>query len=252
MVKNSKGIYNTNIHYRTMSTIVTARDIQVSFDGEIALKNVSFELEEGDSLAIIGPNGAGKSILLKTLLGMIPHQGLITWRSGIRIGYVPQKIDADRHLPITITNLLAAKAAALSLSPKDISEAIASVGLDKRILETSIGHLSGGQFQRALIAFALLGRPQVLILDEPTASIDKPGEEQMYELIHRLQDEYHMTIILVSHDLSFVYRYATKVLCINREGICFGKPEQALTPEVLQNLYGGPTKFFHHIHPHEH
>ena len=105
--------------------------------------------------------------------------------------------------------------------------------MTKRCCTTPVGHLSGGQFQRALIAFALLGKPNVLILDEPTASIDKPGEEQMYELVHRLQDEYGMTVILVSHDLSFVYQYATKVLCLNKVGLCFGAPEEALTPEVL-------------------
>jgi ABC-type Mn2+/Zn2+ transport system ATPase subunit len=231
-----------------MQKVITADHIKIEFDESPVLEDVSFELTEGDSMAIIGPNGAGKSVLLRALLGMIPYSGKIDWMPGVRIGYVPQKIDADRHLPITIQNLLSAKAATLKLAKSDIDIAIKNVGLDQKILTTPVGHLSGGQFQRALIAFALLGKPNVLILDEPTASIDKPGEEQMYELIHRLQDEYSMTTILVSHDLSFVYRYATKVLCINHANICFGTPEEALTPEVLQKLYGGPTKFYHHSH----
>jgi zinc transport system ATP-binding protein len=130
-----------------------------------------------------------------------------------------------------------------------VEDTIRVVGLDARLMTTPVGHLSGGQFQRALIAFALLGKPNVLIFDEPTASIDKPGEEQMYELIHRLQEEYGITVILVSHDLSFVYRYATKVLAINKNEICFGSPEDALTPEALQKLYG-PTKFYHSTHEH--
>lgn len=92
-------------------------------------------------------------------------------------------------------------------------------------MHTPVGHLSGGQFQRGLIAFALIGQPSVLLLDEPTASIDEPGEEHIYELIHRLQDQYGLASIMVSHDLSFVFRYATKVLCLNRGIICVGTPQ---------------------------
>ncbi len=168
-----------------------------------------------------------------------------------KIGYVPQKIDADRHLPINFINLLAAKAAIIKASQKEIDEIVAEVGLDKAIMTTPVGHLSGGQFQRALIAFALLGKPNVIILDEPTASIDKPGEERMYELVHRLQDDYGITVISVSHDLSFVSRYATKVLAINKEEICFGTPDDVLTPDALDKLYGGPMKHFHTMHEHK-
>ena len=233
-------------------TVLTVKDLEVSFDGEPVLTGVNFALDEKESLAVIGPNGAGKSIFLRALLGMIPFKGTITWTKGARIGYVPQKIDADRHLPITFQNLLAAKASLRKISRGEIDTIVHAVSLDEKILTTPVGHLSGGQFQRGLIAFALLGKPNVLILDEPTASIDKPGEEQMYELIHRLQDEYNMTIILVSHDLSFVYRYSTKVLCLNQSGLCFGSPEEALTPDMLRKLYGGPTKFYHHMHHDDH
>jgi zinc transport system ATP-binding protein len=235
-----------------MSSALELSGVSVTFEGETVVGDVHFTLDAGDGLAIIGPNGAGKSVLVRALLGMIPYRGEITWAPGTRIGYVPQKIDADRHLPINLQNLLAAKAAILHLAPGEISATVQAVGLDEKILRTPIGHLSGGQFQRALIAFALLGKPNVLILDEPTASIDKPGEEQIYELVHRLQDEYEMTTIVVSHDLSFVYRYATKVLCLDKSNICFGPPEEALTPGVLEKLYG-PHKYFHHFHhPNEH
>lgn len=235
-----------------MPSALKLSGVSVAFEGETVLNDVHFTLDAGDGLAIIGPNGAGKSVLVRALLGMAPYRGEIAWAPGTRIGYVPQKIDADRHLPINLQNLLAAKAAVLRLAPDEIGATIQAVGLDRKVLQTPVGHLSGGQFQRALIAFALLGKPNVLILDEPTASIDKPGEEQIYELVHRLQDKYEMTTIVVSHDLSFVYRYATKVLCLNKSGLCFGTPEEALTPEVLEKLYG-PHKYFHHLnHPHEH
>jgi zinc transport system ATP-binding protein len=230
-----------------MVDILTVSDVSVAFGDETAIDRISLSLGAGDALAIIGPNGAGKSVFLRTLLGTVPYRGTITWAPDTRIGYVPQKIDADRHLPVNFRNLLTAKAALLALTKKDVDTVVKAVGLDVKIMETSVGHLSGGQFQRALIAFALLGKPNVLILDEPTASIDKPGEEQMYELVHRLQDQYAMTVILVSHDLSFVYRYATKVLCLNKTGLCFGAPEEALMPKILEELYGS-HKYFHYFH----
>jgi ABC-type Mn2+/Zn2+ transport system ATPase subunit len=233
-----------------MPNILEVKNATVSFDGEQVLRRVSFALGEGESLAIIGPNGAGKTVFLRALLRMVRlSEGEIRWADGTKIGYVPQKIDADRHLPINFRNLLVAKARVIGAPAAAVDEVIKKVGLDTKILRTPVGHLSGGQFQRALIAFALLGHPNILILDEPTASIDKPGEERMFELIHRLQEEFGMTMILVSHDLSFVYRYATKVLAINRDEVCFGPPEEVLTKESLEKLYGGEMKL-HHTHPH--
>jgi zinc transport system ATP-binding protein len=232
-----------------MSTVLTTAGLTVHFDDGTALENVNLSLEGGEALAIIGPNGAGKTVFLRALLGMVPYTGTVTWASGVRVGYVPQKIDADRHLPINVQNLLHAKAATLGLQKKDVDAVVAAVGLNEKTLATPVGHLSGGQFQRALITFALLGQPNVLMLDEPTASIDKPGEEQIYELIHRLQEKYKMTVILVSHELSLIYRYATKVLCLNKTGICFGTPEEAFTPQVLTRLYGTPMKpYLHRAH----
>ncbi|MDE2019048.1 MAG: metal ABC transporter ATP-binding protein [Patescibacteria group bacterium] len=235
--------------------ILKIENLAVGFDDVPILENVSFELGRGESLSVIGPNGAGKTVFLRSLLGTVPYNGIVTWAPDARLGYVPQKIDADRHLPVTFRNLLAAKANVLRGERRmengewreKINEIVETVGLTEKILNTPVGHLSGGEFQRALIGFALLGKPNVLLLDEPTASIDVAGEEQVYELLHRLQDEYRFTIIVVSHDLSFVYRYATKVLCINRSGLCFGNPEEALTPDVLEQLYG-PHKYYHHFH----
>ena len=235
-----------------MSNILSVKNLSVRLEGETILRDVSFDVISGESLAIVGPNGAGKTVLLKTLLGMMPHEGKIEWAKGAKIGYVPQKIDADRHLPITLKNLIAAKAAILKFSKEkadaDIRTLSREVGLSDASVHTPIGHLSGGQFQRALIAFALLGNPNIILLDEPTASIDTPGEEQIYELIHELQDKYGMTTVLISHDISFVYKYATKVLCLNKRKVCFGTPAEALTPESLEALYG-PHKYFHHDHP---
>lgn len=229
-----------------MNPILSVKNLSVRFEDHTVLKNVSFALERGDELAVIGPNGSGKSVLLKSLLGILPHKGEVDWAPGVRLGYVPQKIDADRHLPLTIKNLIAAKANVLGLHQKDIHAAIETVGLSSSVTNTPVGHLSGGQFQKALIVFALLGSPNVILFDEPTASLDQLAEEHVYELVHDLRTEHGITVILVSHDLSVVSRDATKVLCLNKEAVCFGTPEEALMPQIVEKLYGGQQKFYHH------
>lgn len=228
-------------------TILRVRDLSVTLGGRTILRDVCFDVEEAESVAVIGPNGSGKTVLLKSLLGIVPHVGEIDWRSGVTIGYVPQKIDADRSVPLSVRDLLESKASVLAASARDIDEAIAWAGLTAEVLSTPIGVLSGGQFQRSLIAFALLGKPDVLLLDEPTASIDEPGEEQIYELIARLQRQAGISVIVASHDLSFVYRYANRVLCLNRTALCYGPPRGVITPELLDQLFG-TRSLYHHAH----
>lgn len=228
--------------------VLTTDSLTVELDGNVIIQNLGFALPKGENLAIVGPNGSGKTVLLKTLLGMFPYKGTVSWGPDVRIGYVPQKIDADRHLPLNFKNLFAAKRDILKLSKSALAESVKVVGLASETLETPVGHLSGGQFQKCLIAFALIGNPSLLILDEPTASIDQPNEERLYELVHRLQEKYALTVILVSHDLSVVYRYATMVLCLNKHNLCFGRPQEILTPEMLAQLYGMPVSYYRHIH----
>jgi ABC-type Mn2+/Zn2+ transport system ATPase subunit len=109
-----------------------------------------------------------------------------------------------------------------------------------------VGTYSGGQFQRLLIAFALLGRPNILLLDEPTAGVDEPGQEQLHLLVQRVQHEKNLTVVFISHDLSVVFRYADRVLCIGHHKTYLGRPREILTPEVLQEVYGMPVSY--HVH----
>lgn len=229
-------------------TLLTVKHLSVQLEDRLVVEDLSFELAAGERLSILGPNGAGKTVLLKALLNLLPYRGSVEWGPDVRIGYVPQKIDADTHLPLTFTDLFRAKCTILRINPKEIDEIANSVGLTRQILRTPVGHLSGGQFQRSLIGYSLLGSPNVLLMDEPTASVDEPGEEHIYELINRLQTTHQLASIMVSHDLSFVFRYATKVLCLNRQQVCFGSPTEALSNDVLTKLYGESVGFYDHHH----
>lgn len=229
------------------SPILSVEKLRVAFGHHVVIDDLSFEVQPGESLAVIGPNGAGKTVLLKALLNLVPYEGEIHWSRDARLGYVPQKIAADRQLPLRLGDLLASKAAVQRTPESEIGAVVSEVNLTPQILNTSVGHLSGGQFQKALIAFALLGRPNVLLFDEPTASLDELAEEHTYELLHSLQQKNGMTVILVSHDLSVVYRYATQVLCLSKGKLCMGPPKDLLTPAMLEELYGGPSKFYRHI-----
>jgi zinc transport system ATP-binding protein len=166
----------------------------------------------------------------------------------VRIGYVPQKLDLVRDVPITGIDFLRAKPTGNGNGAVAIAGALFDVGLTERVAALSIGALSGGQFQRLMVAFALLGDPNVLLLDEPTAGVDEPGEERLNELVHRLQAERGLTVLLISHDLSVVYRHATQVLCLGRDRVCLGAPRTVLTPDLLTTIYGADVAF--HVHEH--
>ena len=156
-----------------MAPILSVQNVGVTLDGKTIVEGISFELARGDNLAIIGPNGSGKTVLLRALLGIVPHSGNVRWAPGVKVGYVPQKIDADRHLPLSIGDLLRAKSRVLHLPADRVAVVGDVIGLSPEILDAPIGRLSGGQFQKAQIAFALLGDPNVMLLDEPTASLDQ-------------------------------------------------------------------------------
>jgi len=221
-------------------------NLSVGFDRINVLEGLSFEVAHGSALAIIGPNGAGKSVLAKALIGALPYAGTIRWEANTKLGYVPQKLDIERDLPITGSDFLRAKAAVVRASQVDIANALGLVGLKVESVGKPIGALSGGQFQRLLVAAALVGHPTTLLLDEPTAGVDEPGQDTLNETTEHLRKERGLTILFISHDLSVVYQHATNVLCLSRGHTCFGAPKTILTPELLAELYGAPVAY--HVH----
>jgi zinc transport system ATP-binding protein len=189
-------------------------------------------------------------VLLKALQHLIPYEGEILWSQEARVGYVPQSVVADRQLPLRVKELLEAKVRFLHLADQERDQVSSELKISPEFLSAGIGTLSGGQFQKALIAFALIGHPNVLLFDEPTASLDELSQERIYELVHELQCQRGITTILVSHDLSVVYRYANLVLCLSKGKTCMGTPKEILTPQLLEELYGAPLKYYRHIQEH--
>jgi zinc transport system ATP-binding protein len=229
-----------------MPDALLVSDLTVRFGSKTVFSGVTFNVPAGSAVAIIGPNGAGKTVLLRALLGLIPCRGRVQWADATRVGYVPQKLDLERDIPITGRDFLAARLAVGGLPASRVDEVLTTVGLTSAHARTPIGELSGGQFQRLLLAFALCGEPNVLLLDEPTASIDEPGHARLTDLIAQLQSDRGMTVILISHDLSVVSRRASLVLCLGRQRPLFGPPREILTPGRLAEAYGEPVAF--HVH----
>jgi zinc transport system ATP-binding protein len=229
-----------------VAAVLEVERLSVRFGRTAVLRDVSFRVRPGESLAIIGPNGAGKTVLFRALIGAVPYDGAVQWAPGTTIGYVPQKLDLERDLPLSGLDFLRAKAAVSRAGRDAVFQVLDLVGLGADVAGRPMGTLSGGQFQRLLLAFALLGGPSVLLFDEPTAGVDEPGEESLYAMMRRIQETRHLTLLLISHELSLVYRYASAVLCLGRRGACFGPPLEILTPERLQEAYGVPLRF--HVH----
>lgn len=229
---------------------IDVHHLQVRFRDQVILENISFSLVKGSVVAVIGPNGSGKTTLLKAILGLIPYQGqvLIDARPVQQmlpdVGYVPQRFDFDKTLPITVREFLdlnARKKSAARLIKKYLEE----VGMKEHEHEL-LGHLSGGQLQRILIARALINEPKLLLLDEPVSGIDISGEKSFYDIIRHLNKKHKITILLVSHEMDVIYKYADEVLCLRKNLVCQGRPYEVLTKDVMQQLYGQDAGHHHH------
>ena len=228
------------------NTILSIKNLTLEVDHETLLKNVSFDIHAGETTIFLGPNGAGKTTLFRALLGIHPYRGTIEWKKGVRIGYVPQRFEFDKYVPVSGEELLALKQHnVLTFKKQDYTTLCELVHLNPKKLKTPIGLLSAGERQRLLILWAIQDYPEVLLFDEPTSGVDIGAEESIYELLHELVHTQHLTLLMISHDLNVVYRYADKVICMNQELICHGEPQTALNTETLQKLYGERQVFYH-------
>ncbi|HBH62742.1 MAG TPA: ABC transporter ATP-binding protein [Nitrospiraceae bacterium] len=240
----------------------------VKADNRHLIENITFSVEDGSIIAIIGPNGAGKTTLIKAILGLIPYQtGTVSLfgrpfknnHSDIKVGYVPQRLEFDRTIPLTVSELLGFTLPPVYPVPflkrksaREHIEGLLKIVGAQALAQRSIGSLSGGELQRVMIAKAIVNEPKILFLDEPASGVDIEGQERFHDLIRRLNREKGLTVILISHDLNVVYRYADNVLCMNRKLICTGRPEETLTDEVIKSMYGEMMgAYIHSCHEHD-
>ncbi|MBL8877583.1 MAG: metal ABC transporter ATP-binding protein [Phycisphaerales bacterium] len=248
---------------RDADAAVRMRGVRVALSGVTVLSDINAFFVQAGINALIGPNGAGKTTLLKAMLGLTPFSGHVEFapdESGRmpRAAYVPQRLDFDRGSPITVTDLLCAdrqrRPLFLGASHRAAAQAhekLRLVGAD-RLARLPLGKLSGGEFQRVLLALALLGDPRLLLLDEPVAGIDMVGEQLFCDLLVQLRVTQRMTIVIVSHDQSFVTQHADHVVCIN-DGVvqCEGNPSKTLTPDNIRRVFGDHIVLYDHG-PHGH
>lgn len=229
--------------------ILEVQNLSVAYGDNRVVSDLSFAVKNKDVLVILGPNGAGKTTLLRAILNLIPHEGNVSWQTK-KISYLPPKEFLKRKNlpPLTLLEFFEFK----TKNRKAIYKIFTEVGLDPDLLlHRQFGALSTGQFQRMLIAWALVDNPEVLLFDEPTSGIDIGGEETIYTLLHKFWQQRNLTIILVTHDLNIVWEHANQVLCLNKQKMCLGKPHDVLTPEQLKELYGTGLKYYEHHHGQE-
>ena len=234
-------------------SLVDVTGLSVELGGQTVLSHVDLAIEPGEIVTIVGPNGSGKSTLIRAILGAVePSAGNVRRMAGLRIGYVPQRLAIDPTLPLTVGRFLNL--------PRKVAPALVKAALQQAGTEAlehrQMADLSGGQFQRVLLARALLNRPQLLILDEATQGLDQPGSAAFYQRIEQVRRELGCAVLMVSHELHVVMAASDRVVCLNGHVCCHGAPEQVASAPEYRALFGsgthGALALYRHEHDHGH
>ena len=237
-----------------MSTeLIRATGITLRHGRNTILQNVGLALTEGEIVTIVGPNGSGKSTLLRVLVGALtPQEGTVTRKDGLRIGYVPQKLHIDPTMPMTVRRFLDLP---IRVGQNAAVDALQTAGVPE-VANRQMSDLSGGQFQRVLLARALLGKPDVLMLDEATQGLDQPGSARFYQQIEAVRRDLGCAILMVSHELHVVMSASDRVICLNGHVCCEGTPDVVSAAPAYRELFGtgtgGALALYRHEHDHHH
>ena len=262
------------MHLRTPNSreplAIEVSDLRLTLAGVPILQGVNMKVPPGRLVALIGPNGAGKTTLLRCMLGLQrDYSGQVKLfgepqlkRALPRVGYVPQRLNLERTFVLSVREFLCLRLPKTRswfwrsnrANDAALRGSLAEIGVES-LLDRPVANLSGGELQRVLIAYSLMTNPDLLLLDEPTAGVDLPGEQTFYDLIGEIHKKRGITVMLVSHDLSMVYRHADWIYALNGVICCEGPPQTIMNAESLKQAYGihvSPYEHHHHHHHHHH
>ena len=231
-------------------------NVTVERNGEKHLDRINLCIRKGEIVTLIGPNGAGKSTLVKTALGLLqPTQGKIIRPKSLIIGYVPQSLELEESMPVTVRRFLSVSLHSNDLKEENLHKTLSLVGAPG-LLDRPLKLVSGGEMRRIILARALLKKPDMLILDEPTSGVDVTGQASLYALIANIRNQYHCGVLLVSHNLHIVMAATDRVICLNRHLCCSGTPEDVRAHPQYVSLFGqhdaDTLGIYRHHHDHEH
>lgn len=233
--------------------LVELKNIEVRTGHKALVEGISLSVSKEEIVTIIGPNGAGKTTLIKTVLGLIkPSSGRVSRKQGLKIGYMPQRLMVDRNMPLTVRRFLGL---AGRFEPGARKRVLEETGIS-HIIDLSIHDISGGEWQRMLLARALLRQPDLLVLDEPVEAVDVAGQAELYQLIGDIKDRHECGVLMVSHDLHLVMSETDRVVCINTHLCCAGHPDVVSQDPSYVALFGPSVAenlaLYRHSHDHEH
>ncbi len=234
---------------KTESQLVSLSNAGLRRDGRWLVRGVDFSIRRGEVVTLIGPNGAGKSTTAKLAIGVLrPDEGSVARLSGLRVGYVPQKLAIDWTMPLSVRRLMRLTG---PLADTDLQAALASTGIS-HLIDAEVRHLSGGEFQRALLARAIARKPDLMVLDEPVQGVDFAGESALYDLIRSIRTTTGCGILMISHDLHMVMAGTDTVICLNGHVCCRGTPEVVSQSADYLKLFGNSRSLAVYSHHHDH
>ena len=234
-------------------SLITLNNACLFRSGRWLVRGVSLSVEVGEILTLIGPNGSGKSTTAKMALGIVnPDEGSAHRRKELKVRYVPQRVSIDWTVPLKVRRLMSLTG---SVSRNEADEAMSLTGT-LHLADSEVRTLSGGEFQRVLLARAIAFKPELLVLDEPVQGVDYNGEIEMYELIRKIRDDLQCGVLLISHDLHIVMAATDRVICLNGHVCCCGTPKTVASSQEYRDLFGDRAAsglaFYEHHHDHHH